>query len=273
MIGFEVNRGRRGIRRGEVLSFDPETWKAFVTLDGSLSAVELAVGNWVPGAGLGPGAKVAVMLFDENNPADGLIVGAYGLASPSVDGLTWFKPTDTFNRFVDWTWATDGIFDGPPSTVDLTLWPGLVRLANDSITEDHFAYRTVSGNTAIAARLSKGVNSYVGLRLDAGSGSANYEELNLVDGTVGGTFRLQYRGVSGATSYFFDGLTPGFYVLRLVRIAATVLCYLSKDSPVAVFFHLLSVGNWTPTRAGIVFGQRGAVDPLDRAGMVHWLVL
>ncbi len=64
-----------------------------------------------------------------------------------------------------------------------------------------------------------------------------------------------------------------FSRVRSVRIAATVLCYLSKDSPVAVFFHLLSAGNWTPTRAGIVFGQRGAVDPLDRAGMVHWLVL
>lgn len=272
MIGFEVSRGRRGIRRGEVLSFNSYTWKAFVTLDGSLAAVELSVGGWVPAGQLRPGARVAVMLFDENNPADGVIVGAFGGAVPTVEGLSWLRPTDHFSEFTGWTWATDGIFDGAPSTVDTNSWPGLVRLMNNDITQDHFAYKTVSGNTTITARLSKGLVSPIGLRLD-NYPAAQYEQISLVDGTAGGTYRIQYSGSSAVTSYHLDGLTPGFYTLRLVRGSTAVYCYMTKDAPMPMYFYGLAAGSWTPTRAGLIFSQRGVASNPDRVGMVDWWLL
>lgn len=80
MFDFEVNRGRRSLRRGEVLSFSWTTWKAWVTLDGSVSAVEVPVSRSVPGSVMLRGAKVAVVHFDENNPQAAVVVGSYGSA-------------------------------------------------------------------------------------------------------------------------------------------------------------------------------------------------
>ena len=69
------------IRRGTIVSFEPTTYKALVMLDGSLSEVEMAVGEWVPGSLLAADDQVAVLLFADTNQEDGVILGPFGAAS------------------------------------------------------------------------------------------------------------------------------------------------------------------------------------------------
>jgi hypothetical protein len=69
------------IRRGTLVSFDSSTWQALVMLDGSLSEVEMAVGEWVPAALLAADDQVAVLLFEDTNQEDGVILGPFGAAS------------------------------------------------------------------------------------------------------------------------------------------------------------------------------------------------
>ncbi len=66
------------IKRGSLISFNTTTWKALVRIAGSVSAIELRVGEWVAPALLDAGSSVAVLLYDENNPDDGLVMGPYG---------------------------------------------------------------------------------------------------------------------------------------------------------------------------------------------------
>lgn len=130
MIGYEVNRGRRGIRRGEVLRYSAATGKAFVTLDGSLAAVELPVAAGLMTAPT-PGARVAVMLFDENNPADGLIVGLLGTAY-QFSRRTWQANEFASHRagFED-SQATPYSFGSAPGGFSLTL--GANRTADSNV--------------------------------------------------------------------------------------------------------------------------------------------
>ncbi len=69
------------IRRGTLVSFDSATWTALVMLDGSLSEVAMAVGEWVPAALLAADDQVAVLLFEDTNNEDGVILGPFGAAS------------------------------------------------------------------------------------------------------------------------------------------------------------------------------------------------
>lgn len=71
-------------RRGRIVSFDSSTWKAVVQLDGALAAVKVKVGDWVNPAALTAGALVAVVLFNDSNPNDGLVVGTYGTVGGRV---------------------------------------------------------------------------------------------------------------------------------------------------------------------------------------------
>lgn len=80
------------IRRGIVVSFDPDDWTAIVTLDGSLGAVTLPVAESISGDALNTGDTVAVLLFDDTNPNDAVVVAAYGglgnpLSQPSAAEL------------------------------------------------------------------------------------------------------------------------------------------------------------------------------------------
>lgn len=72
--------GATRIRRGRLLSFDSTDWTAIVQLDGSLGAVTMPVGEWVIADTMVDDGTVAVLLFDDNNPNDGVIVGPYGSA-------------------------------------------------------------------------------------------------------------------------------------------------------------------------------------------------
>jgi hypothetical protein len=63
------------LKRGVVVSFDGVTQTALIRIVGSPATFELSVGNWV--SSLSPDDRVAVLLFDESNPADGLILGSY----------------------------------------------------------------------------------------------------------------------------------------------------------------------------------------------------
>jgi len=73
----KVSLGVR-IRRGRVVAFYPATWTADVQLDGSIGLVTMPVGDWVNPATIPVNAKVAALLFNDLDPNDGLIIGAYG---------------------------------------------------------------------------------------------------------------------------------------------------------------------------------------------------
>jgi len=84
------------LRRGIIYSFDPATWTAVVQLDGSVGEVVMPVGEWVPAGMLALDDAVAVLLFDDTNPDDGVVLGAYGGVSgwsyPALSGLTTGQP-------------------------------------------------------------------------------------------------------------------------------------------------------------------------------------
>ena len=65
-------------RRGTIVSFDAATWKAAVQLDGALAALNIKVADFVNPASLTVGIAVAVVLFNDSNPDDGLLIGTYG---------------------------------------------------------------------------------------------------------------------------------------------------------------------------------------------------
>jgi hypothetical protein len=68
----------RRIARGRLRSFSSSEWTAHVVLDGSQAQVVMAVAEWLPGNLLAAGADVAVLLFDDTNPGDGVVLGPYG---------------------------------------------------------------------------------------------------------------------------------------------------------------------------------------------------
>ena len=83
-----VGAGAR-LRRGVVYSFNSTTWRAQVFVDGSAGVATIDVGDWVNLAALVANAKVAVMLFSDVNPDDGLVVGVYS----EVGGWDYFTRT------------------------------------------------------------------------------------------------------------------------------------------------------------------------------------
>jgi hypothetical protein len=214
--------------------------------------------------------------------------GLYGEAAtdvyPQADGgglfqrnvNHWRTPTDHFSgAFAGWTWAAYAPFDGAPSTVDVEAYPSLLRLINDNITEDHFCYVPCSATGSAYARLTKGVDSYVGLRIqNADDDNDDYVEFKLVDGTVTGFFRLQadFRVGGGAvtTTYIADGLPAAFYLLRVAKTSSAAYCYYVKDTPVPLSA-TSGAATWTAARCGLVFGQRGVVSSGDRAGLVDYI--
>ena len=69
------------IHRGVVISFDFAAWTALVTLDVSHAAVTLPVAHWL--SSLAANQQVAVALFDDSNPGDGVVLCAFG-GTPSA---------------------------------------------------------------------------------------------------------------------------------------------------------------------------------------------
>ena len=85
------------ILRAQLISFDPSDWTAVVLLDGSVSEVVMPVGQWVPDGMLAADDAVAVLLFDDSNPDDGVVLGPFGglgadWSYPALSGLTTGQP-------------------------------------------------------------------------------------------------------------------------------------------------------------------------------------
>ncbi len=225
--GLEIMRGRRSIRRGQVLSFNATTRKAFVTLDGSLSAVELPVGQWVA-ARLTEGTKVAVLHFDEANPAEGVIVGPYGgtdgdvypaddrrgLASRMIWPLGVY--TDHF-RSGSWptgfTWAAaSGVINGDPDVnTEKSLYGEWAALIGSGAGHRNYLQKAVAnsgaawGGKVFIARIRAGGGAECGIRVDNGNSASNQPYLEFYsDATaLDGTHTLKIRRVDtvgGATT-------------------------------------------------------------------------
>ncbi len=85
------------ILRAQVISFDSSAWTAVVLLDGSVSEVVMPVGEWVPEGMLAADDSVAVLLFDDSNPDDGVVLGPFGglgtgWSYPALSGLSTGQP-------------------------------------------------------------------------------------------------------------------------------------------------------------------------------------
>lgn len=199
-----------------------------------------------------------------------------GLFQRNVDH--WFSPSDHFNTFTGWTWATDAPFDGAPSNISVATYPSLLHLYNDSITEDHFAYKAASGTAVmVVARLTIGAGPYLGIRIDDGDDN-DFTEIRLVDSVAyPGMFRLLCRSRVGGgavtSTYYSDPLPPAFYVLQVVWLGASDLglFYVTKDSPIPVYLGAHAGLTWTAARYGIIFGQRIQASDPDRGGLVDWI--
>lgn len=198
-----------------------------------------------------------------------------GLLQRLVD--IWINPATHFTSFSGWTWATDaGIFAGAPSSIDVASYPSLAVITHSNTTDSHFAYK--SGNPQnLLCRLCKGVDSYVGIRIDDGTND-NFVELRLENGTTGGfqkVVRYYQTGGAGALSNTcIDNLIPAFWILKLGRSATTgtwtAYMYVTRDSPVPIYVGgAVSSLTWTVARYGITFGQR-AYTGFDRAGIFDW---
>jgi len=188
----------------------------------------------------------------------------------------WRSPTDHFNAFSGWTWASYAPFDGAPSSVLTATFPSLLRLVNDDTTEDHYAYQS-GHNAKIYARLTKGVDSYVGIRIqDSGNDNNDFVELRLIDGTTTGFFAIEIEydvggaGPTGPTT-LVDDIPPQFYLLQLAKSGNTVYAYYTVDTPIPLFIGSAAGMTWTMDRAGIVFGQRGVANSGSRAGLIDFV--
>lgn len=70
--------------RGQVYSFDSTDWTARVLLEGSQGEVVVPVGEWIPAGMLAAQDQVAVLLFDDTNPDDGVVLGPYGAVQAAL---------------------------------------------------------------------------------------------------------------------------------------------------------------------------------------------
>lgn len=196
-----------------------------------------------------------------------------GLFQRTVDH--WFIPTDHFTTWSNWTWDS-ATFDGAPSGIDVTIYPSLARLIHNNITTNHFAYRVIGSTVVVTARMTRGIDSYIGLRVDDGSNN-NYHELRLENGTGGTKYQQikQYTRVSGGSvqaSTILDNLFYEWMLLSIAKTPTTNLSYYGIDTPAVAGLNYPHAA-WTPTRAGIIFGQRGDANNSGRAGFVDWIRL
>lgn len=229
----------------------------------------------------GQAAKISALynlnldsIVAETSTDDLSINGDVGI---NLRGNSWNVPDDHFNSFSGYTWDSVD-FDNAPSTVDTATYSSLLRLMNDNITEDHFAYKVKTSSESIifTARMSKGVDSYIGLRCD-NENDNDYFEMRIIDGTDTGTIALQRRhrvsGGSVTESTIMDNIEAQFITVRLLRGSPTDLrWYYSINMPIYYFIasQAPSSVTWTDIRYGIIFGQRGFVSNADRAGFVDW---
>ena len=194
----------------------------------------------------------------------------YGLFDRIVN--TGGTPTDHFTAAsLDGGWAWAGSpFGGTASGIDLTL-PSCLRLLHSSITDDLFLYRAGSD---VIARLCVVMDSYVGVRVDDGStdnslefriqaNTANLNTLTVVVTTAG----------TPASTTAISSVVAEWWMLRVHRFDTVAYAHFGKNTPVLGYVGGTTGISWTPTRAGIVFGQRGAASNLDRIAWIDWVAI
>ena len=81
-VSMRLEGGGLAVARGRLVSFDDVAWTALVRIEGNAGAVTLNVGHWNHKLILEAKADVAVLLFDESNPNDGLVLGPCGGGPP-----------------------------------------------------------------------------------------------------------------------------------------------------------------------------------------------
>jgi hypothetical protein len=143
-------------RRGIVRSFNSTTWIATVILDGANGAVQLPVGTWVHTDDLESGDVVAVLLFDDSNPEDGLVIGPYGTLPTNIP----VGGVGADGRVALWAGA-----DVLASSADLTFGSGgLVVVAEPTVTSGAANDLTLTFNLSAPSASSA---NYNGLQLTA----------------------------------------------------------------------------------------------------------
>jgi len=194
----------------------------------------------------------------------------YGLFDRTVNiGAT---PTDHFTAAsLDgaWAWAASPYADAANSVV---LASSLLRLVDNSITDDFFLYR--SATSTVTARMCVGSNSYVGVRLDDGS-ATNSLEFRVQANAAGQNTLTVLRvtgGVAASSDIAVDAIAE-WWVLRVLRSSSSGLSYLSKNTPILAYVDGVGGLAWTPSRAGITFGQRGVASSVDRAAYIDWVAI
>lgn len=205
--------------------------------------------------------------------ADQIVLGVPLIQGIINGGLA--TVTDHFDTFSGWTWSSAGSYDGAPSSVSVATYPSHVLFVNDSTSEDHFCY--LSGSVAtrvIRARLMKGMQSYIGLRL-ATSDEATYIEIRLEDSAAAtGLLRLVRYQNGLADAVLVDCITPGYVVLELGATSTGGFWYgaFTTNTPLLV---VAGSGGWatTITRWGITFGQRGYASDGQRACGADWFTI
>jgi hypothetical protein len=184
-------------------------------------------------------------------------------------------PTDHFTATSlagAWGWAGSP-FAGTASGIDLTALPSLLRLTHSSITDDLFLFQTVNSSSAVMARLAVLADSYIGVRIDDGT-EDNSIEFRVSSSGLGVVTLATILTTAGTptTTTILSNVLSQWFTVRVTRAGATVQTFLQGDGPGLVFL-ATGGGSWTPSRGGIVFGQRGAVSSTLRAGFVDWVAL
>jgi hypothetical protein len=135
------------VRKGKLISFDTATYKGLVRIAGSASAIEIRAGEWIPPDIMDEGSSVAVLLYDESNPDDGLILGPYG-------GLGWIGRSKLY--------ASDGdpVALQANSSGNLTA-SGSLTLGTGAAVGEFSTDGNMADNSDLAVPTERAVKEYV----------------------------------------------------------------------------------------------------------------
>ena len=177
----------------------------------------------------------------------------------------WVSPTDHFATFSSvWAWASSP-FDGAPSYAETSTFPGLLLLRDGYTTHKNFAYRACGSDVDMCARLSCGIDSYVGLRIDDGSDN-NYIEMRFTAMLI----TQRYRSGGDITETTIAAARAEWYIFRLARAGGINYWFYGVNTPFPQYITSNSA-TWTASRAGIIFGQRGIAYNPDRMAAIDWI--
>jgi hypothetical protein len=146
------------ILRAQLISFDSAAWTAVVLLDGSVAEVVMPVGQWVPSGLLAADDVVAVLLFDDTNPDDGVVLGPFGgvAGSYNLPPIVNQPPTDgevPIGRSSDGALVLNSI-TGTANQITVTGGAGTITLSTPQNTHTGasptFAGLTVTGDATLS---------------------------------------------------------------------------------------------------------------------------